>query len=138
MLGFRNAIKRYLKTERSRLKTQFLLGGEDDCPYKPEKWDRLVEYWGTAKQVKKAATMAHARRQVKNFSSVGRRGKAGKESQMVTDEVFTALTSLTMSIFHFCFPSVLLCSPGMCDAINFEFHVSYRRKDARLVLESRR
>lgn len=89
MLGFRNAIKRYLKTERSRLKAHFLLGGEDDCPshVNPDQWARLQEYWGTDKQVKKAATMANARRQVKNYSSVGRKGKGAKEVQMVRDEV---------------------------------------------------
>ena len=85
MIGFRNAIKKYLKTERSRLKAHFV-GGDDTCPVhvNPDQWKRLQAYWGTDKQLKKAATMAHARRQVKNYSSVGRKGRAGKEASLVS------------------------------------------------------
>ena len=99
-LGFRNAIKRYLKTERSRLKAHFLLNGEDECPshVNQDQWERLVDYWGTEKQLKKATTMAHARRQVKNHSSVGRKGKAVKDSQMVS----------VWSVHHFLFSIIPL------------------------------
>jgi len=105
MLGFQNAIKKYLKTEKSRLKTHFQLCGEDDCPshVNPDQWDRLQDCWDTKKQVIKSTTMAHARRQVKKISSVGRKGKANKEVQMVSAIVlnhFTMNKSVLWSCFH--------------------------------------
>ena len=44
-IGFRNAIKKYLKTERSRLKAHYLLGDET-CPVhvNPDQWQRLKDY----------------------------------------------------------------------------------------------
>jgi hypothetical protein len=43
--GFRNAIKRFLKIERSRLKTHFLAGNEN-CPahVQPKSWEKLKAY----------------------------------------------------------------------------------------------
>ena len=86
VLGFRNAIKRYLKREWSRLKTHLATEGPEVVPTHvlPNKWKRLIKYWGTEKQVKKAETMSLARRSVKNMSSVGRRGQAGKEAALVS------------------------------------------------------
>jgi hypothetical protein len=43
----------------------------------------LKKYWAIENQVVKAARMAIARKQVKNFFSVGR-GKAGKEAVLVS------------------------------------------------------
>ena len=85
MIRFRNAIKRYLKTERSRLKAHYLLGDET-CPVHVnlDQWERLKEYWSTEKHLKRSATMVEARRKVKNYSSVGRKGKAGHESSLVS------------------------------------------------------
>ena len=81
VLGFYNAIKRYLKIERSRLKTHLATEGLEVVPTHvlPDQWKRLIKYWGMKKQVKKAETMSLARRSKKNMSSVGRRGRAGKE-----------------------------------------------------------
>jgi benzoyl-CoA reductase/2-hydroxyglutaryl-CoA dehydratase subunit BcrC/BadD/HgdB len=47
---FRNAIKRYLKGERSRLKAKNLTG-HSDCPVhvQPMQWETLKEYWTTDK-----------------------------------------------------------------------------------------
>jgi hypothetical protein len=95
VLGFRNAIKRYLKTERSRLKTHLTTEGPDVVPIHvfPEQWERLITYWGTEKQVKKAESMSLARKQVKNFSSVGRKGRAGKEATLVSSGIMKCLYS---------------------------------------------
>ena len=43
--GFKNAVKRQMKTERSKMKAWFL-GGKKDCPVtiKPDQWARLCEY----------------------------------------------------------------------------------------------
>jgi hypothetical protein len=85
MLRFRNAIKRFLKAERGRLKSKFL-AGQTECPVyvQLDQWKRLKKYWATENQVAKAARMATARKQVKNFSSVDRKGKAGKEAVLVS------------------------------------------------------
>lgn len=84
-IGFRNAIKKYLKTERSRLKAHYL-SGDETCPVhvNPDQWTRLKAYWNSEKYAKKSATMVEARRKVKNYSTVGRKGKAGQESSLVS------------------------------------------------------
>jgi hypothetical protein len=82
--GFRNAIKRYLKSERSRLKTRFL-SGQTDCPLhvEPAQWEKLKVYWSNDLHREKSAKMASARRHVKNYSTVGRKGRAGLEAKLV-------------------------------------------------------
>ena len=85
MIGFRNAIKKHLKMERSRLKAHYLLGDETCLVHvNLDQWKRLKEYWSTEKHLKKSAMMVEARRKVKNYSSVGRKGKAGRESSLVS------------------------------------------------------
>jgi hypothetical protein len=83
-IGFRNAIKRFLKTDRSRLKSRYL-AGNDQCPphVQPWSWESLKAYWMTDLQQEKVAKMANARKQVKNYSSVGRKGRDGLEAQLV-------------------------------------------------------
>lgn len=85
MIGFRTTITRYMKSERSRLKTRWLKGN-DSCPIrvKDDQWKRLKAYWGTEAQQKKAEKMSAARQCVANFSTVGRRSKAAKECQVVS------------------------------------------------------
>jgi hypothetical protein len=70
--GFRNAIKRFLKTERSHLKARFL-ARNNICPphVQPKSWEKLKAYWMTDLQQQKAVKMASARRHMKNYSSVG-------------------------------------------------------------------
>jgi hypothetical protein len=74
-----------LKAERSRLKARFLKGA-DDAPFKvdPDQWDRLKAYWRTDAQKEKAGKMAAARQGVKSGQLVGRRGKAGKDAEVVS------------------------------------------------------
>lgn len=82
--GFKNAVKRQMKTERSKMKGWFL-NGKKECPVsiEPDQWARLCEYWTKPETEEKAQRMANARKQVKKISNVGRAGKAGKEAQLV-------------------------------------------------------
>ena len=82
--GFKNAVKRQMKTERSKMKGWFL-SGKKECPVsiEPDQWARLCEYWTRPETEEKAQRMANARKQVKRISNVGRAGKAGKEAQLV-------------------------------------------------------
>lgn len=82
--GFKNAVKRQMKTERSKMKGWFL-SGKKECPVsiEPDQWARLCEYWSKPETEEKAQRMANARKQVKKISNVGRAGKAGKEGQLV-------------------------------------------------------
>ena len=84
MQGFRNSVKRFLKSERSRLKARFR-GGNKEIPVhiQPAQWERLKTYWSTEKQVLKAAKMQDVRSKVKHVSVVGRKGKAGLEALAV-------------------------------------------------------
>jgi hypothetical protein len=84
MRGFRDAVKRFMKTERSRLKGKYL-AGDTQCPLhiQPAQWENLQAYWEDTLQVEKASKMANARRQVRNASHVGRKGKGGREAELV-------------------------------------------------------
>ena len=83
-VGFKNAVKRQMKTERSKMKGWFM-SGKKQCPLfiEPDQWARLCEYWAKPETEQKAQVMAKARQQVKNQSNVGRAGKAGKEAILV-------------------------------------------------------
>jgi hypothetical protein len=82
--GFRDAVKRFMKTERSRLKGKYL-AGDMQCPLhiQPSQWENLQTYWGNSSQVQKVEKMAIARRQVKNASHLGRKGKGGRDADLV-------------------------------------------------------
>jgi hypothetical protein len=89
MQGFRNAVKRYLKSERSRLKMRFRLGDTTNLVHiQPAQWERLKQYWGIEKQVLKSAKMVDARSKVKHVSIVGRKGKAGQQALVVSSIFF--------------------------------------------------
>jgi hypothetical protein len=83
--GFKNAVKRQMKTERSKMKGWFM-SGKTQCPdfIEQDQWARLCEYWSRPETEQKAQMMANARKQVKNLSNLGRVGKAGKETQLVS------------------------------------------------------
>jgi hypothetical protein len=89
MQGFRNAVKRYLKSERSRLKMRYRLGDTTNLVHvQPAQWKRLKQYWGTEKQVLKSAKMVDACSKVKHISIVGRKGKAGQQALVVSSIFF--------------------------------------------------
>ena len=72
-VGFKNAVKRQMKTERYKMKGWFM-SGKKQCPLfvEPDQWARLCEYWAKPETEQKANVMAKARQQVKNQSNVGR------------------------------------------------------------------
>jgi hypothetical protein len=80
--GFRNAVKRFMKSERARLKRQYQ-EGHSACPIhiEEEQWTRLKEYWNTNVQMEKSKKMAMARGSVKALSTVGQKGKDGREEE---------------------------------------------------------
>jgi hypothetical protein len=84
--GFKDAVKRQMKTERAKMKGWFM-SGKKQCHVfiEPDQWARLCEYWSSPETEQKAALMAKARQQVKNMSNVGRQGKAGKVAQLVSN-----------------------------------------------------
>ena len=74
-----------MKSECARLKKQY----QEEyitCPIhiKEEQWTRLKEYWNTDVQIEKSRKMAMARDCVKVISSVGRKGKDGREGEEVS------------------------------------------------------
>jgi hypothetical protein len=83
--GFRNAVKRFIKSERARLKRQYQ-EGHTTCPIhiEEEQWTRLKEYWNIDVQMEKSRKMAMARGSVKALSTVGRKGKDGREEEEVS------------------------------------------------------
>jgi hypothetical protein len=88
MQGFRNSVKRYLKSERSRLKMRYRSGDTTNPVHvQPAQWERLQHYWGTEKQVQKSAKMVDARSKVKRVSVVGRKGKAMQQALAVSGRV---------------------------------------------------
>jgi hypothetical protein len=78
MRGFKDAMKRFMKIERSRLKAKYL-AGDTQCPLhiQPAQWINLQTYWGESTQVEKVEKMANARKQVRSTSHVGRKGRGG-------------------------------------------------------------
>jgi hypothetical protein len=82
--GFRDAVKRFMKTERSGLKGKYL-AGDAQCPLhiQPSQRENLQTYWGNSSQVEKAEKMAIARRQIRNASHLDRKGKGGRDADLV-------------------------------------------------------
>jgi hypothetical protein len=96
MQGFRNSVKQYLKSERSRLKARFRAGDpKNPVHVQPAQWEHLKTYWSTEKKVLKSAKMQDARSKVKHVSVVGRKGKAGLE----------ALAVSLLTFILYCFPA---------------------------------
>jgi hypothetical protein len=97
MQGFRNSVKRYLKSERSRLKMLYRSGDRTNPVHvQPAQWERLKQYWGTETQLLKSAKMVEARSKVKHVSVVGRKGKAGQEALAVSSSMLEVFNSIAL------------------------------------------
>jgi hypothetical protein len=83
--GFRNEVKRFMKSERAWLKRQYQ-EGHTACPIdiEEEQWTRLKEYWNIDVQMEKSRKMVMAKGSVKVQSTVGRKGKDGREEEEVS------------------------------------------------------
>jgi hypothetical protein len=83
--GFRNAVKRFINLERARLKRQYQEAHSAwPIHIEEEQWTRLKEYWNRDVQMEKSRKMAMARGSVKALSTVGRKGKDGREEEEVS------------------------------------------------------
>jgi hypothetical protein len=84
IMGFKNMVKRWLKTKRTKLKTRFLEGGTE-CPIniEPIHWERLTICWSKLEILKKVEQMSNAKNKVKNLTSVGQTGRTKKEARLV-------------------------------------------------------
>ena len=89
--GFRNAVKRFMKTERSRLKVKYR-EGHKECPVhiEEDQWNRLIKYWDTDDHKEKSRKMSIARGSVKTLSIVGRKGIDGREADLVSSNILTS------------------------------------------------
>lgn len=82
IVGFRGALIRFLKVERSRLKAHYLAKG----PLRPpihvndKQWERLIMYWETPGQKLKSLKMAAAQAGVKSSGQVGCWKKVSEEA----------------------------------------------------------
>jgi hypothetical protein len=98
MQGFRSAMKKYMRQERSRLKTRYR-EGHKHCPLhiEEEQWTHLVNYWEANTTMEKSKKMLKARGPMKVLSIVRRRGKHRGEAEEVQISV-----SLHSCFCNFC------------------------------------
>jgi hypothetical protein len=84
-VGFKNVVKRWLKTNKNKLKIRFL-EGRTKCPINIEHvhWERLRVCWSKPKTKKKAKQMSNANSKVKILTNVAQTGRAKKEARLVS------------------------------------------------------
>jgi hypothetical protein len=84
--GFRDCVRRFMKSEQSRLKMRWIMHGHTTCPMGVEtsQWDTLVAYWSERATKKKTDQLTGARGAVMKVSKYGRGGKAMAEHKLVT------------------------------------------------------
>jgi hypothetical protein len=84
--GFRDCVRRFMKSERSRLKKWWIMHGHTTCPMGVEtsQWDTLVAYWSERATKKRTDQLTGARGVVMKVSKYGRGGKAMAEHKLVT------------------------------------------------------
>jgi hypothetical protein len=83
--GFRNAVKRFMKMEQSRLKTRYR-EGHTKCPLdiEEDQWTRLITYWDRDDHKEKSWKMSLAWGSMKAVSFVGHKRKDGREAEEVS------------------------------------------------------
>ena len=83
--GFWNAVKRFMKSEHSRLKNQYQ-ESHTTCliHIKEDQWTMLKQYWNTDLHVDKSWKISQARRSVKALSTVGQKVKDRRKEQEVS------------------------------------------------------
>jgi len=70
--GFKNAIKRFLRGKKNKLKARFSKGlTMCTMNIQPNQWKRLKEYWNTLLAKKKARQMSKVWSEIVNVSHVG-------------------------------------------------------------------
>jgi hypothetical protein len=79
MVGFRNAIERFLKTERSMLKARYMVG-QTECPVnvQPHQWECLKQYWAMDHNVAKTAKMVSCKEAGQKLFQSRQEGQSGE------------------------------------------------------------
>ena len=80
--GFRNVVKRFMKSEHAQLKRQYQ-EGYIACPIhiEEEQWTMLKEYWNKNVQMEKSRKMAMAMGSVKALFTVSQKSKDDREEE---------------------------------------------------------
>jgi hypothetical protein len=83
--GFRDCVKQFMKSKRSRLKKWFQKDGQTGCPFGVDanQWATLVKYWEEHNTQKKTSQLIGARGVVTKLSKYGHGGKATNEAKLV-------------------------------------------------------
>jgi hypothetical protein len=79
--GFRDCVRRFMKSERSRLKKRWIMHGHTTCPVGVEQsqWDTLAAYWSERATKKRIDQLTGARGAVLKVNKYGRGGKVMAE-----------------------------------------------------------
>ncbi len=83
--GFRDCVRRLMKSERSRLKKRYQKDGQNRCPFGVDanQWVTLVKYWEECNTQKKTSQLIGARGVVTKSSKYGRGGKVAAKAKLV-------------------------------------------------------
>jgi hypothetical protein len=83
--GFRDCVKRFMKSERSCLKKGYQKDGQTRCPLgvDVDQWATLVKYWEERNTQKKTSQLTGARSAVTKLNKYGRGGKTIVEAKLV-------------------------------------------------------
>ncbi len=84
--GFRDYVRRFMKSKRTWLKKRWIKHGHTSCPMGVEtsQWDTLVAYWSKHAAKKRTNQLTSARGVVMKVSKYERGGKAMAEHKLVT------------------------------------------------------
>jgi hypothetical protein len=83
--GFRDCVRRFMKSERSRLKKRYQKDGQTGCPLgvDADHWATLVKYKEEHNTHKKTSQLTCARGAITKLSKYGRGGKVVAEAKLV-------------------------------------------------------
>ncbi len=83
VVGFKNVVKRWLKTKRSKLKARYMASNKDCIiNIEPTHWERLKAYWSKNEIERNVEQMSNIRRKVKSLMNVGQLAKMRPEARL--------------------------------------------------------
>jgi hypothetical protein len=83
VVGFRNVVKKWLKTKRNKLKVRYMARNKDCLiNIEPIHWERLKAYWSKHEIERKVKQMSNTRSKVKSLMNVGQLAKARLEARL--------------------------------------------------------
>jgi hypothetical protein len=83
--GFRDCVRQFMKSKKSRLKKRYQKDGHIGCPLgvDVDQWPAFVKYWEERNTQKKTSQLTCARGTVTKLSKYGRGGKAAAKAKLV-------------------------------------------------------